>query len=63
MTIFLMVYFEKLALKHGIKEYKQIIDEVKSAILEFPNLAKDVELSKNESSNLNKIFDVLIGKM
>ncbi|MCT7617718.1 type II toxin-antitoxin system HipA family toxin [Aliarcobacter butzleri] len=55
-------HLEKLALKHGIKEYKQIIDEVKSAILEFPNLAKDMELPKNESSNLNKIFGELIGK-
>ncbi|MDZ7819461.1 MAG: hypothetical protein U5K55_13045 [Aliarcobacter sp.] len=55
-------HLEKLALKHGIKEYKQIIDELKSAILEFPNLAKDVDLPKNETTNLSKIFDGLIGK-
>ena len=54
-------HLEKLALKHGIKEYKQIIEEVKTAILEFPNLAKNVELSKNETSNLNKIFNNQIG--
>ena len=41
--------------------YKQIIEEVKTAILEFPNLAKNVELSKNETSNLNKIFNNQIG--
>jgi len=56
-------HLEKLAQKHGIKEYKQIIDEVKSAILEFLNLAKDVELPKNETVNLGKIFDGLMGKI
>lgn len=55
-------HLEKLALKHGIKEYKQIIDEVKSAISEFPNLAKDVELPKSETTNLGKIFDGLMRK-
>jgi serine/threonine-protein kinase HipA len=55
-------HLEKLAQKHGIKEYKQIIDEVESAILEFPNLAKDMELPKQETVNLGKIFDGLIGK-
>jgi serine/threonine-protein kinase HipA len=55
-------HLEKLALKHGIKEYKQIIEEVKNAISEFPNLAKEVELPKNESSNLGKIFEEFIGK-
>jgi len=50
-----------LAKNHGIKEYKQIIDEVKSAILEFPNLAKNVELPKEETINLNKIFNKQTG--
>ena len=54
-------HLEKLALKHGIKEYKQIIDEVKSGISDFANLAKSVELPKNETSNLNKIFNKQIG--
>jgi len=56
-------HLEKLVQKHGIKEYKQIIEEVKNAISEFPNLAKDVELPKNEISNLGKIFDGLVGKI
>lgn len=55
-------HLEKLALKHGIKEFKLVIDEVKSAISEFERFAKDVELPKNESSNLGKIFGELIGK-
>ena len=55
-------HLEKLALKHGIKEYKQIIDEVKSGILEFSNIAKDVELPKEEIVSLSKIFGELIGK-
>jgi serine/threonine-protein kinase HipA len=54
-------HLEKLAKNHGIKEYKQIIDEVKSAILEFPNLAKNVELPKEETINLNKIFNKQTG--
>ena len=55
-------HLEKLALKHGIKEYKQIIEEVKNAISEFSNLAKDVELPKEEIVSLGKLFGELIGK-
>ena len=50
-------HLEKLALKHGIKEFKLVIDEVKSAISEFERFAKDVELPKEEILNLNKIFE------
>ena len=54
-------HLEKLALKHGIKEFKLVIDEVKSAISEFERFAKDVELPKEEILNLNKIFNNQIG--
>ena len=54
-------HLEKLALKHGIKEFKLVIDEVKSAILEFERFAKEVELPKEEILNLNKIFNNQIG--
>ena len=50
-------HLEKLALKHGIKEFKLVIDEVKSAISEFERFAKEVELPKEEILNLNKIFE------
>lgn len=50
-------HLEKLAQKHGIKDYKNIIDEIKSAILEFPNLAIEFELPKNEMKNLIKVFE------
>ena len=54
-------HLEKLALKHGIKEFKLVIDEVKSAISEFERFAKEVELPKQEILNLNKIFNNQIG--
>lgn len=50
-------HLEKLALKHGIKEFKLVIDEVKSSISEFERFAKEVELPKQEILNLNKIFE------
>ena len=50
-------HLEKLALKHGIKEFKLVIDEVKSSISEFERFAKEVELPKEEILNLNKIFE------
>lgn len=50
-------HLKKLALKHGIKEFKLVIDEVKSSISEFERFAKEVELPKQEILNLNKIFE------
>ena len=50
-------HLEKLALKHGIKEFRLVIDEVKSSISEFERFAKEVELPKQEILNLNKIFE------
>lgn len=55
-------HLEKLALKHGIKEYKQIIDEVRNSVLDFSYIAKDVELSKEEIISLSKIFNNQIGE-
>ena len=55
-------HLEKLALKHGIKEYKQIIDEVRNSVLDFSNIAKDVGLNKEEIISLTKIFNNQIGE-
>ena len=55
-------HLEKLALKHGIKEYKQIIDEVRNSVLDFSYIAKDVGLSKEEIISLSKIFNNQIGE-
>ncbi|MFA7069718.1 MAG: type II toxin-antitoxin system HipA family toxin [Sulfurimonas sp.] len=49
-------HLEKLAQKHNIKEYKNIIDEIKSAISEFSNLAIEFELPKDELRSLVKVF-------
>lgn len=54
-------HLEKLALKHRIKDYKEIIDEIKTSILDFEKIAKSVELTKNEIKYFNKIFNKLIG--
>ncbi len=54
------IHLEKLAKKHNIKEYKSIIEEIKSAVLEFPILAKDVELERREEDRLIKIFKELM---
>lgn len=54
-------HLEKLALKHRIKDYKEIIDEIKTSILDFEKIAKSVELAKNEIKYFNKIFNKLIG--
>lgn len=53
-------HLEALATKHSIKEYKNIIDEIKSAVLKFSSFAKDVDLNKKETIRLNKIFKELV---
>ena len=55
-------HLEKLALKHGIKEYKQIIDEVRNSVLDFFFFLKDVGLNKEEIISLTKIFNNQIGE-
>ena len=51
-------HLEKLAIKHGIKEYKQIIDEIKCSVMEFEKLANEFELGKVERENLCKIIKI-----
>lgn len=53
-------HLEALAKKYSIKEYKVIIDEIKSAVLKFANFAKDVELDKKEIDRIDKIFKELM---
>ena len=49
-------HLEKLAKKHNIKEYKQIIDELRDGVSKFREFAKSVDISKKTISNLEKIF-------
>ena len=47
-------HLEKLAKKHNIKEYKAMIEQTKDSVASFESLAKEVELPKNEISNILK---------
>ncbi|MFA6760289.1 MAG: type II toxin-antitoxin system HipA family toxin [Sulfuricurvum sp.] len=49
-------HLEVLAKKHGIREHKSIIDEIKSAVMRFGSFAKDVDLDKKEADKLDGIF-------
>ncbi|MCI0500134.1 MAG: type II toxin-antitoxin system HipA family toxin [Epsilonproteobacteria bacterium] len=49
-------HLEKLAQKHTIKEYKMIIKQIQDAVAHFGTFAKDVELPKNEMTNIGKIL-------
>jgi len=45
-------HLEKLAKKHAIKEYKTIIDEVQSIVLNWKNYANDIGISKNITNEI-----------
>jgi len=45
-----------LAKKYSIKKYNKIIDEVKSGVIKFKNIATDIGISKNTISQINKII-------
>lgn len=49
-------HLEKLALKHGIKDYKNIIDKIDGVILQFKNYAKDLDLSKKYANDIFNQF-------
>jgi serine/threonine-protein kinase HipA len=51
-----LAHLEKLAFKHSIKEYKNIIGEVQEALLKFQDYAKEFELSKTFTNTLLKQF-------
>ncbi|MGM0518058.1 MAG: type II toxin-antitoxin system HipA family toxin [Campylobacterota bacterium] len=49
-------HLEELALKHGIKDYKNIIDEVCSAVSRFKTYAKEVNISEKYASDIFNQF-------
>ncbi|MGE0738245.1 type II toxin-antitoxin system HipA family toxin [Sulfurimonas sp.] len=49
-------HLEELAKKHGIKEYKRIIDEIYSVVSNFKKYASDVELSQRYSDEIYAQF-------
>jgi serine/threonine-protein kinase HipA len=50
------LHLEKLSKKHNIKEYKQIINEVRYGVSKFKEFAKSADISKKTISKLEKIF-------
>jgi len=50
-------HLEKLAKKHSIKNYKDIINDVKDSVLKFDIYARELDLSKKELEDLNKIIN------
>jgi serine/threonine-protein kinase HipA len=55
-------HLEKLAKKHGIKEYKTIIDEVQSIVSNWKMYAKDIGISHNITNEIYTTIK-LIGEM
>ena len=53
------IHLEKLAKKHNIKKYTQIIDEVRYGVSKFSEFAKSVNVSKKTISDLEKVFKSL----
>jgi len=53
------IHLEKLAKKHNIKKYKQIIDEVRYGVSKFSEFVKSVNVSKKTISDLEKVFKSL----
>lgn len=51
-----MQHLQNLAKKHHIKEAHQIINEVKDTLANLKDYAKDVELSKESTKLLSKVF-------
>ncbi len=53
-----IIHLEKLAIKHDIKNYKYIIDEVIKVVSNFMNYAQQVDINYKISSDIYKYLDV-----
>ncbi|MFP4487083.1 MAG: type II toxin-antitoxin system HipA family toxin [Campylobacterales bacterium] len=51
-----ILHLEKLAKKHSIKHYKEVIDDVKDAVSRFEIYAKELDMPKKEICNMKKII-------